>query len=76
MFTRPGIQSRSPWDDQNIATAGPTLYRYRSAAASEATQRYAELAKKAGLSLTELSLRPPGRWLPSGEQPHSNWKWP
>eukprot|EP00438_Fugacium_kawagutii_P026793 Skav209679 [mRNA] locus=scaffold1603:85710:98860:- [translate_table: standard] len=37
---------------------GPTLYRYRSAAATEATKSYAELAKKAGLSLTELSLRP------------------
>ena len=35
---------------------GPTLYRYRSAAAQEATRRYAELAKSNGLSLTELAL--------------------
>lgn len=36
---------------------GRTLYRYRSAAANDATRRYAELAKKSGLSLTELALR-------------------
>ena len=36
---------------------GRTLYRYRSGPAAEATQAYAALAKEAGLSLTELSLR-------------------
>ena len=36
---------------------GYTLYRYRSGPADEATRAYAGLAKKFGLSLTELSLR-------------------
>ena len=36
---------------------GQTLYRYRSGPADEATRAYARLAKQAGLSLTELSLR-------------------
>ncbi|CAJ1421721.1 unnamed protein product [Effrenium voratum] len=36
---------------------GPTLYRYRSAAAKDATRRYAQLAKEAGLPLTDLALR-------------------
>jgi len=36
---------------------GRTLYRYRSEAAQEAIQDYAKIAKSAGISLTELSLR-------------------
>ncbi|CAE7460410.1 tas [Symbiodinium pilosum] len=36
---------------------GSTLYRYRSEAAVEAIAAYSALAKKAGISLTELSLR-------------------
>ena len=36
---------------------GGTLYRYRTEAAQEAIQDYAKLAKSAGMSLTELSLR-------------------
>jgi len=36
---------------------GQTLYRYRSDAAVDATKRYAEIAKAAGISLTELALR-------------------
>jgi len=36
---------------------GQTLYRYRSAAAQDATRRYAEIAKKNGMTLTELALR-------------------
>jgi aryl-alcohol dehydrogenase-like predicted oxidoreductase len=36
---------------------GRTLYRYRSGPATEATLAYSALAKKHGLSLTELSLR-------------------
>jgi len=36
---------------------GFTLYRYRSGPADEATRAYAALAKKNGMSLTELSLR-------------------
>lgn len=50
-------RTASPRGRMDDISWGPTLYRYRSAAASEALQRYAELAKKAGLSLTELSLR-------------------
>lgn len=50
-------RTASPRGRMDDISWGPTLYRYRSAAATEATQRYAELAKKAGLSLTELSLR-------------------
>ena len=60
-------------DDQNIERArrsleqprgrmdtrgwGPTLYRYRSGPADEATRSYAKLAKEAGMPLTELALR-------------------
>lgn len=36
---------------------GRTLYRYRSAAALEATAAYADLAKKNKMTLTELALR-------------------
>eukprot|EP00930_Biecheleria_cincta_P005541 TRINITY_DN106472_c0_g1_i1.p1 TRINITY_DN106472_c0_g1~~TRINITY_DN106472_c0_g1_i1.p1 ORF type:complete len:559 (+),score=76.87 TRINITY_DN106472_c0_g1_i1:24-1679(+) len=36
---------------------GQTLYRYRSDAAVDATRRYAEISKAAGISLTELALR-------------------
>jgi aryl-alcohol dehydrogenase-like predicted oxidoreductase len=36
---------------------GRTLYRYRTDAAQEAVQEYAKIAKKAKISLTELSLR-------------------
>lgn len=36
---------------------GGTLYRYRTDAAQEAIARYNEIAKKHGMSLTELSLR-------------------
>mmetsp|Transcript_10874 Transcript_10874/g.21074 ORF Transcript_10874/g.21074 Transcript_10874/m.21074 type:complete len:230 (+) Transcript_10874:473-1162(+) len=36
---------------------GNTLYRYRTAAAKEATRKYAAIAKKAGMPLTELALR-------------------
>ena len=36
---------------------GGTLYRYRTEAAQEAIRDYAALAKKNGMSLTELSLR-------------------
>jgi aryl-alcohol dehydrogenase-like predicted oxidoreductase len=36
---------------------GRTLYRYRSEAAQEAILDYAKIAKSAGISLTELSLR-------------------
>ncbi len=36
---------------------GRTLYRYRSEAAQEAIADYAKIAKDAGMSLTELSLR-------------------
>ena len=36
---------------------GRTLYRYRSGPATEATRAYAAIAKQAGMSLTELSLR-------------------
>lgn len=36
---------------------GRTLYRYRSGPAEQATRAYAELAKKYGLTLTELALR-------------------
>jgi len=36
---------------------GRTLYRYRSGPATEATKAYAKIAKEAGMSLTELSLR-------------------
>jgi len=36
---------------------GRTLYRYRSGPATEATQEYAQIAERAGMSLTELSLR-------------------
>jgi aryl-alcohol dehydrogenase-like predicted oxidoreductase len=36
---------------------GRTLYRYRTDAAQEAVQEYAKIAKKANISLTELSLR-------------------
>ena len=36
---------------------GSTLYRYRSGPADEATRSYAALAKRYGLSLTEMSLR-------------------
>merc|ERR1712196_367212 len=36
---------------------GYTLYRYRSGPAEAATREYAKLAKRFGLSLTELSLR-------------------
>jgi aryl-alcohol dehydrogenase-like predicted oxidoreductase len=36
---------------------GPTLYRYRSGPAAEATAAYAALARDAGMSLTELALR-------------------
>lgn len=36
---------------------GPTLYRYRSGPADEATRSYAKLAKEAGMPLTELALR-------------------
>eukprot|EP00571_Detonula_confervacea_P010770 CAMPEP_0172297266 /NCGR_PEP_ID=MMETSP1058-20130122/353_1 /TAXON_ID=83371 /ORGANISM="Detonula confervacea, Strain CCMP 353" /LENGTH=498 /DNA_ID=CAMNT_0013006395 /DNA_START=131 /DNA_END=1630 /DNA_ORIENTATION=+ len=34
-----------------------TLYRYRSEAAQEAIREYSKIAKRAGMSLTELSLR-------------------
>ena len=36
---------------------GGTLYRYRTDAAVEAIQQYNTLAKQAGMSLTEMSLR-------------------
>ena len=36
---------------------GRTLYRYRTDAAQEAVREYAQMAKRAGMSLTELSLR-------------------
>ena len=36
---------------------GYTLYRYRSGPADKATREYAALAKRFGMSLTELSLR-------------------
>lgn len=36
---------------------GQTLYRYHSGPATEATKAYADLAKEAGMSLTELALR-------------------
>eukprot|EP00965_Chrysotila_dentata_P220458 6191788-Pleurochrysis_carterae.AAC.1 len=36
---------------------GRTLYRYRSEAALDAIERYAQLAQESGMSLTELSLR-------------------
>lgn len=36
---------------------GRTLYRYRTEAAMEAMKDYNKIAKKAGMSLTELSLR-------------------
>jgi aryl-alcohol dehydrogenase-like predicted oxidoreductase len=36
---------------------GRTLYRYRTDAAQEAVREYARIAKKANISLTELSLR-------------------
>lgn len=36
---------------------GATLYRYRTEAAVQAIAQYAALAKKAGMSLTEMSLR-------------------
>ena len=36
---------------------GRTLYRYRTEAAMEAMKDYKKIAKKAGMSLTELSLR-------------------
>jgi len=36
---------------------GPTLYRYRSDASTEATRSYQRLAKECGLTLTEMSLR-------------------
>ena len=36
---------------------GRTLYRYRTDAAMEAMKDYNNIAKKAGMSLTELSLR-------------------
>lgn len=36
---------------------GGTLYRYRTEAAVNAIDQYSKLAKQAGMSLTELSLR-------------------
>lgn len=36
---------------------GGTLYRYRTAAAKDATMQYAAIAKKAGMPLTEMALR-------------------
>eukprot|EP00611_Tribonema_gayanum_P019819 TRINITY_DN3509_c0_g1_i2.p1 TRINITY_DN3509_c0_g1~~TRINITY_DN3509_c0_g1_i2.p1 ORF type:complete len:474 (-),score=88.81 TRINITY_DN3509_c0_g1_i2:2557-3936(-) len=36
---------------------GPTLYRYRSGPAAEATKAYAALARQAGLTPTQMALR-------------------
>lgn len=52
-------RTTSPRGRMDDISWGPTLYRYRSAAAQEATRRYAELAKSNGLSLTELALSRP-----------------
>ena len=55
------------WTDPSMATSfrgrfdergwGRTLYRYRSGPALEATKSYAQLAKRFGLSLTEMAIR-------------------
>jgi aryl-alcohol dehydrogenase-like predicted oxidoreductase len=48
---------RSPRGRMDETGWGQTLYRYRSGPADEATRAYARLAKRSGMSLTELSLR-------------------
>eukprot|EP00913_Durusdinium_trenchii_P033986 g31813.t1 len=47
----------SPRGRMDDLSWGPTLYRYRSAAALDATKRYAALAKEQKIPLTELALR-------------------
>ena len=49
--------SMRPRGRMDEAGWGRTLYRYRSGPATEATRAYAAIAKEAGMSLTELSLR-------------------
>jgi len=73
MLTGKYVQVPAAADDPNRARAlaqsvrprgrmdergwGQTLYRYRSGPATEATKAYAAIAKEAGMSLTELSLK-------------------
>ena len=47
----------SPRGRMDTVGWGATLYRYRSQPALAAAREYAALAKRFGLSLTELSLR-------------------
>lgn len=47
----------APRGRHDDAAWGPTLYRYRSAAAQAATRAYAQLAREAGMNPTELALR-------------------
>lgn len=51
------VNLKSPRGRMDEPGWGQTLYRYRSGPAEEATRAYAALAKKYGISLTELSLR-------------------
>mmetsp|Transcript_60927 Transcript_60927/g.193267 ORF Transcript_60927/g.193267 Transcript_60927/m.193267 type:complete len:478 (+) Transcript_60927:43-1476(+) len=51
---RRGAMPRGRFDDYSW---GRTLYRYRSGAATEATQAYADLASEYGLPLAEMALR-------------------
>ena len=48
---------RDPRGRMDDYSWGKTLYRYRSGPAEVATRQYAALAKEAGMSLTEMSLR-------------------
>jgi len=48
---------RAPRGRHDDPSWGPTLYRYRSAAALAATEEYAAIASRFGMSLTELALR-------------------
>ncbi|CAK9089123.1 unnamed protein product [Durusdinium trenchii] len=50
-------RTTSPRGRMDDLSWGPTLYRYRSAAALDATKRYAALAKEQKIPLTELALR-------------------
>jgi len=54
---RARLSMKAPRGRMDDMSWGQTLYRYRTKAALDATKQYAKIAKRAGMPLTELSLR-------------------
>ena len=50
-------QMKNPRGRMDIYGWSTTLYRYRTEAAQEAIREYSKIAKRSGMSLTELALR-------------------